>query len=67
MTHLLRVVNQPVQSQHNKQNKQVTGSQPLKQHWKTRSYLPRAELKNDNVQGFDTKWDEVLLSMEIFR
>ena len=25
--------------------------------------LPIVQLKNDNVQGFDTKWDEVLLSM----
>ena len=24
---------------------------------------PRVQLKSDNVQGFDTKWDEVLLSM----
>ena len=23
----------------------------------------RVQLKNENVQGFDTKWDEVLLSM----
>ena len=25
--------------------------------------LLRVQLKSDNVQGFDTKWDEVLLSM----
>ena len=24
--------------------------------------LRRGQLKNDNVQGFDTQWDEVLLS-----
>ena len=35
MRHPLRAVIPPVQSQHNKQNKQVTGSQPLKQHENT--------------------------------
>ena len=25
--------------------------------------LPRVQLKNDDVQGLDTKWDEVLFSM----
>ena len=25
--------------------------------------LLRVQLKNDNVQGFDTKWNELLLSM----